>query len=331
MVARVIFFRLILIITASLVLYFAVFNFALYRPITRGLIFEMLDMKVEHAEQTSAPQLILFAGSNARLSHSCVVLADELELPCTNMGVAGGVGLDTQFAALRRVTVAGDYIYMPLEYSQYVVSMRDMMDSAETGEWFRRDSAGLLDTRGAEGLLRAFFHFDLSYALQSIFEMVFHSAGHFRRSGLHKLNEHGDETGHTLNTSGPYREALRTQPWSPPILDHLKTAPNPGAPQLIAEFIEDMRSRNILVIGGLPTTFDDMPIPEELLEDLDALFTSNGGAFISLDNLSQYPRARFFDTHYHLSEEWAIEHSKSVAKALSLLIDEEGNVAGHSD
>ncbi len=318
------FLRLIIAMLASFGLYYLVFNTAIARPMTRGTIFEMLDRKLAHAQASQEPQLFFMAGSNARYSHSCAVLSAELARPCTNMGIAAGVGIDMQLSALGGVVQPGDTIYMPLEYNQYSVVGSAVMFSAETGEWFRRDKAGLYEARGPEGVLKAFFHFDISYGAQSVFEMLFQAIGGTRRVGLQTMNEMGDEVGHTLEKSEPYREVLAKKEWAAPVRGETLIADaQPGdAQSRIAAFVATMAQNDVTVIGGLPTTFDDMPIPDDLIEGLRALFTENGGQFIALDNRSQYPRAEFHDTHYHLNETAAAAHTRRVAAALRTMIDE---------
>jgi hypothetical protein len=228
------------------------------------------------------------------------------------------VGIDMQLSALRDVIQPGDVIYMPLEYNQYGVTGDAMMFSAETGEWFRRDKAGLYEARGAEGALKAFLHYDISYALQSGFEMVFSAMGGSRRVGLQTMNEMGDEIGHTPEKSVPYRDVLTKNDWTAPLRD--ETVPADAMPgdalARIGAFVAAMVADGVTVFGGLPTTFDDAPIPDDLVAGLRALFVENGGEFVLLENRSQYPRGDFYDTPYHLNETTAAAHTRRVADAL---------------
>lgn len=313
------FLKLFLLAAASLGLYGFVFGTLLDRPLTRGIIFEMLDAKVAHAADSTRPQLYVLAGSNARFSHSCETLAAELGAPCTNMGIAAGMGIDTQLTALRKTAIPGDVVYMPLEYSQFAASKKAVLNSAEAGEWFNRDPAGLYDARGPEGLLNGFFHFDLAYGLQAGIETVFSAVGGQRRFGLHTMNEMGDEIGHDAEKAAEYQSVIANWDWTPPTLE--ETLPSPtesgGARDRIVSFLKFAHENDVTVIGGLPTTFDDAPIPEAVIAGIQQLFQSNGADFITLDNKSQYPRTDFYDTSFHLTEANAKTHSRTLAAKLA--------------
>jgi hypothetical protein len=72
----------------------------------------------------------------------------------------------------------------------------------------------------------------------------------------------------------------------------------------------------VQVIGGLPTGFDDVPMPE--LDAITSVYTENGGSFLVLPNFSRYPRSAFFDTAEHLNEAWQVAHSRLLAERLQL-------------
>lgn len=299
----------------SLVLYLLIFGLAIGKPMTIGVIFEMLTRKLSHAESAQGPEIFVFAGSNARFSHSCDVVGDELGRPCTNLGIAAGVGIDFLTNRIEPVIGAGDLVYIPLEYDQYLVTRSQMLNSAETGEWFRRDPAGLLAERGPVGLLRAAFHFDLSWLIQGSFEMIFQTMGGERRFGTNTMNAMGDETDHTAARSKPYRTLLERMAWSPPGSDF--RVPQDGAAAALGAFIERAVARGAVVVGGLPTTFDDQPVPEEVVAELARFYKRNGATFLVLPNLSQYPRNMFYDTAYHLVESAQREHSRRLARELA--------------
>ena len=46
------------------------------------------------------------------------------------------------------------------------------------------------------------------------------------------------------------------------------------------------------MIGGLPTGFDDSPIPDAAIAAIRAIYTAHGALFLELPNRSRYPRAR---------------------------------------
>ena len=279
---------------ASLALYLLVFGGAVGKPLTVGIIFDMLHEKLAHAEAASGPKILVFAGSNARFSHSCAVLAEELGRPCTNFGIAAGVGMDFLTARIEPLIGPGDLIYIPLEYPQYKVSQSEMLGSAETGEWVRRDPAGLLAARGPVGLLRAAFRFDLSWLLQGAFETAFQSLGGKRRFGLDTMNAMGDEVGHTAARSAPYMAFIARHRLVPAGPGFRTPAGRGGG--VLGAFVEDAVRRGATVVGGLPTTFDDRPIPAAVISRLAAFYRRHGGSFLALPNLLAYPRSQFYNS-----------------------------------
>jgi len=72
----------------------------------------------------------------------------------------------------------------------------------------------------------------------------------------------------------------------------------------------------VRVVGGLPTGFDDVPMPDATMDAIRAVYVDNGGEFLVLPNLSRYPRVAFFDTPEHLNETWQVVHSRLLAEQL---------------
>jgi len=98
----------------------------------------------------------------------------------------------------------------------------------------------------------------------------------------------------------PYRDYLAGLEWSPPTPgefaeDSYKTG-------ILGDFLDWAAAREIKVIGGLPTTFDDEPVPADFLVRLCTWYRGHGQGFMVLENRSQYPRSDFYDTSYHLVE-----------------------------
>ena len=73
--------------------------------------------------------------------------------------------------------------------------------------------------------------------------------------------------------------------------------------------------RGVVVVGGLPTIPDDVPLSPATIDAVRAVFEQH--RFVVLPNHSQYPLSCFFDTLYHLNEECQLEHSRSVGAALA--------------
>ena len=104
----------------SLALYGIVFGFVIDKPLTIGTIERLLEVKRDWAMRAASPKIVILAGSNARVSHRCQTIEAELHVPCANLGIGRGLGLDWLFAQWRPVIRPGDLVYMPLEYDQYL-------------------------------------------------------------------------------------------------------------------------------------------------------------------------------------------------------------------
>ena len=144
--------------------------------------------------------------------------------------------------------------------------------------------------------------------------MTLARAGIKRRINPDSLTAQGDEAGHTLERSKPYREYLNSLNWTPP--DENSVVANSPKAKIISDFLVWGENNNVKVIGGLPTTFNDQPVPDTLVAKLSAFYKSKNQVFLSMANKSQYPRSHFFDTPYHLSEEYQIKHSVSIAEMI---------------
>jgi hypothetical protein len=97
--------RLLVLLVAMLlsaVLYGAVFS-VVERPLTIGDIPGILRTKIAYAKALPSPKLVVFAGSNGRYSHRCEAMAVQSGLPCANLSVAVGIGLDFQLQELLAV------------------------------------------------------------------------------------------------------------------------------------------------------------------------------------------------------------------------------------
>jgi hypothetical protein len=279
---------------------------------------EMLEKKVAYGLATGHPKIVLIAASNARFSHSCAVLEQSLHRPCVNLGVAGDVGIDWVMDAARRILAHGDLAYMPIEFDIYSRPRALLFTGMDAAYRFRHDWASLAE-RGPEGVVRAAFMFSLPTLAQSLGEMALAEAGVRRRFGLDTLDRQGDETGHGDAKALSYLGVIRSEPEIMP--DNASLLANPdGSQAAIAAFLDWCRARGVTAIGGLPTVFNDVPIPDAPIARLRAFYGAHGAEFLELPNRSQYPRSAFYDSSYHLRESWQKRHSTLVAEGLRPLL-----------
>ncbi len=302
----------------SLLLYLLVFGFLVSRPMVVDQAQQMLERKVAYGMAAGHPQIVIVAGSNARFSHSCAVLEQLLHQPCTNLGVAATIGIDWTLDAARRVLKPGDLAYMPIEYDIYSMPRTRLFTGMDAAYRFRHDKASLAE-RGPQGVMRAAFMFGLPTLVQSLGEMALAEAGVRRRFGLDTLDKQGDETGHDDAKAVSYLAVIRAEPENMPD-NHTLLANPDGGQAAIAAFLDWCRAHGVTAVGGLPTIFNDRPIPNAPIDTLRAFYGAHGARFLVLPNRSQYPRSVFYDSSYHLRESWQKRHSALLAEKLGPLL-----------
>jgi len=311
------FFSLVAACAVSMLLYLAVFGLVVSRPLVIDQIRDFMAQKLAYADAARHPKIFVVAGSNARFSHSCAVLEAELHRSCINMGIAGDVSLDWTFDEVQPRLAAGDLVYMPIEYGTYSRSRVQMMTGMDAAYRFRHDKASLAK-RGPEGVVRAAFMFSLPTLLQSVGEMGLNAVGIHRRFGLDTLDRQGDETGHDGEKAAPYLGVIRN---AQDELPNAALLDNPdGAQAAIAQFLDFCRDRGVTAVGGLPTVFDDKQVPDSAITELKNLFARHGALFVVMSNRSQYPRADFYDTSYHLRQTAQQRHSRMLSDTLRPLL-----------
>ncbi|MDD2877406.1 MAG: hypothetical protein PHT60_11025 [Acidiphilium sp.] len=308
--------RLILCAAASLALYFAAFAFVLHRPLSVGLLRMEMDQKLARGARLASPKLVILAGSNAPFSHSCRVIGAMLAIDCENGGVAVGIGLDDLFARWAPLLHKGDIAYLPIEVQQYDVSAaQNRMDM--DGAWLFYRNRALLWCLGALRTLAGAFGNTMPDGLEALTEMAAHAAGLGHRRALLRaqFDRQGDRIGTTLATADPGFLALlhRVEPSASAIADGYGTV-------LVARFVRTETARGVMVIGGLPTDFNTVPLSRAAIAAIRAAFTANGGSFLELPNHSRYPRADFYNSEDHLAQPCQYLHTIAVARGLAPLL-----------
>ena len=303
--------RLSFICGLSIALYAALFCLLLDRPLSLGQVRTEMDAKLGAAAAIDGPKLVVLAGSNGTFSHRCETIAPIVGRPCVNGGAAVGIGVDYLFARWKAVLRPDDIVYLPLEEAHFRTSAQAARLGPDAAIMARHDWT----TLGAlmpDRWIAALFAFDLRAAAMSAFEMAIHARStHDPRANT--LNAWGDRIGHTPDHPAASRH-IATLPASP----HATPAQiaNSAAGEHLAEFLDWADRHGIRAVGGLPTGFDDSPVPDDTVAALRSLFATHNAAFVVLPNRSRYPRDRFFDSADHLNEPAQIAHSGAVAVAL---------------
>jgi hypothetical protein len=306
--------RLLATTLAAIALYGVAFGFVIHKPLTIDEITDQLRLKEDYARQAPSPKLVVFAGSNARFSHSCRTMEPILGMACVNFGIARGIGLDYLANELEPLLRPGDVIYMPLEYDWYLDDKVAAMTGPDAALMVWDDKLRLLRL-GPERAVRAFFSFDIAFAASGLAEMTLQALGVRRRIGVQTMTANGDEHGHTRADAAPYRPYVDSV--VPPIPTAEAVARPSYAQQQIASFLAWAKEHGVVVYGGLQTTFDDAPVGPDLIAQIRRIYESNGQRFLLLPSRSQYKRDCFFDTFAHLVEECQIAHSVTLANALA--------------
>ena len=297
----------------SVLLYLGVFG-VVQRSLTLDGMAPLITHKLAHAQSLPSPRLLLLAGSNGRYSHRCQVLQSVTGLPCSNLSLAVGVGLDFQLRLIDPLLRPGDVLYLPLEYSQYRVSQDEMESGAENTLLVHhfRDQLWLLPMLR---IARAYGSFDLPFLTHGLLEMALARTGVERRRSAANLTPEGDEHGHTAASGHAFKNILRSARFDDaplPVQSH--------ALRVIDAFLSRAAKQSVQVIGGLPTTPDSMVLDGAVVVRLQELFARHGHAFLVLPSRSQYPLHCFFDTLYHLHEQCQLQHSQALGEALLPLL-----------
>lgn len=299
----------------GIILYVACFTFFVHKPMTVGITFDYFQAKRAYLKKIQyKKKILILAGSNGRFSHRCETIENSIGIPCANLSIAAGMDLFYQLGQYREFLLPGDLLYMPLEYranglaSGWTVGLEGPMVARYDHKFLRE--------LGLRKVLSSLFYFDVHFLLSGVGEMVLNGAGKKRRFGTYTLTEQGDESGHDRRRSEPYRDYIRSLPTPVIEPEAFGNEQNWGDLLKILTWASD---RGVVVVGGLPTTFDEVAIPDQALEAYRQIFISRGHRFLMLENKSQYPRDLFYDTPYHLREEGQIQHSIEVAKGLQKL------------
>ena len=301
---------LIAALVTSFGLYVATFS-VVNRPLTVGGVWSTVQQKIGDAQSLGHPKLAIWAGSNGRYSHRCEYFTEATGLPCINLSMAVGIGIDFQLMMFEPLLQAGDVLYVPLEYNQYAIERSEMEGGAENIALVQH-AQGLLWSMGLARTARAWGYFDLPFLVHGIIESILNRKGFQRREGADTLTAQGDQRAHTAERGQPYRQLLLGARFDPPQIPDQSRALS-----VLGDFLDRMHARGVRVIGGLPTTPDGVPLDEQTLAKLRGFFQRHGQEFLVLPNQSQYPLDCFFDSLYHLNEACQIEHSRRIGRAIA--------------
>lgn len=291
--------------------YFALY-FGINKPLTLGEIGRLYNQKVELTKKGEGSRLFIFAGSNGRFSHSCAVISRDLDRYCGNLSIAAGVGLDFLLASYEPHFRRGDVVYMPMEFQQYMVTKEAMYGGPENPILFKEEFP-LLWQLGLERTIHAAFFANENYFIQGATEMLLQKKGIQRRFTEASVNALGDQQGHTPELAAEYSNFLNSVHEEIP---DLTLTADSYANRILKDFLVRAKSKGVIVVGGLPTTFVGTTIPPATLSFLRKTYEDTGQRFLVLNNKSQYDKKYFFDKPYHLNVLYQTVHSHKIAEML---------------
>jgi sugar/nucleoside kinase (ribokinase family) len=304
--------HLLAAVALGVVIYLIAFTFILSKPLTTDTLGAYIDFKSRYLESIALRRKILiFAGSNGRFSHRCETITMLTGIACANLSIAVDVDLRWQMSHYWRFLKKGDVLYMPIEYGSLLVTGATV---GEEAPYVVRHDHASLALYGATKLPFALFYFDFRYLIAGIGETLLSAAGVQRRNSVSTLTEQGDERDTTPAKAAPYRSFVDSIP-ADAIASTLYD--DPSSAEMLHAVIQTARAKGVIVVGGLPTTFDEAKVPGEMIDRMRAIFVRQGACFVVLPNHSLYPREAFFDSEYHLQEPYQIAHSELLAPILA--------------
>jgi len=305
--------RLILACLIGLAVYAGVQVGLLRKPLTVGYIREAYDLKTAYARSLGAQRkIVVVGGSSSLYGVRCQVLAARTGLPCVNMAVTGGIGIDLIFVKAEPVIRPGDVVLLPIEYDFFTAG-----DDARNGNILANTYAltydrPLLATFDWYRRASSLFSQSLIDDLSAVTEMGLAAAGIQRRFLLSDLTPEGDMSRHTPARALQFRDTLARLKGAAPAAQ----VPDCFGSREIAGFVARVRAIGAHPVATQPPTIDDGPDSPRGFAAWAAFWQRLGVPVIDLPSQGRYPRAAFYDTHYHLAEPGQIAHSDQIAAGL---------------
>ena len=306
-----------LAVVVSFMGYYLLFAHILHKPQTIGQHRELIDAKTVALEKIATTnKIVILAGSNGRVSHSAQIVEAMTGKPSVNMSVTASMSIDFQLNRIKEYLIPGDVIYMPLEYGQLARSRKVVYSGVEAPYTVAYEKSSLAEFP-LERKINAYLYFDLHFVFSSVAEMGLSAMDFKRRITADDYNEWGDQTGHTVEKGEPYRDYIENASARPSSTVDIASY----SAVAVADFLAWASEHGVLVVGGYPTYAVGEDLPQEADQKLKEFYQTRGHKFLDLGNKARYPKAYFFDTIYHLSEPYQIEHSRLVGEHLKELLE----------
>jgi len=298
---------------ASTILYLVAFAFLLHKPLTIGTIVQLDEERKAYVEAHPGPKAIVIAGSNGLYSFRCQTMEAVLDRPCVNLSLGAQAGLDFDLMRVRQIAKRNDIVVMPYEFEIYVKPASLIYGGIGDQVLIQHDRA-LLGELSPGRIRKAAFSFDFRFLVEAVIENLFVGLGIHGDFTTSAFSPQGDYIDNTAANAERFKEIVAADDMAMPKPDIL-TAPS-AAQDVMRAFFAWSLAHGVIVVGSLPTTFDDHPQAPELVDRIERLYKANGAHYLVLPNLHQYPRSCFFDSHYHLAQPCQQEHSAAFARLI---------------
>jgi len=283
----------------------------LRQPLTIGYIKGAYDFKTQYAKSLGeARKIVILGGSSSLFGVRCQVIAEETHLPCVNMAVTAGIGIDLMLTKTEGVIHPGDIVILPLEYDFYSTKAEDLLANATANTYLATYDHSLLAQQEWRRIGTALLSLSIEDVYSSLVEMSLQTIGVQRRFRISQLTAQGDMTGNTLELAADYSSYIASVPGIVP-----KVEDGAGL-TLINSFIARQLQRQVHIYGTDPTTVDDGTNLAPGFLAVEQVWLQSGAKFLALPNRGRYPQNWFYDTAYHLNETGQINHSKALAEHL---------------
>jgi len=307
--------KLLAAILVGLLAYLGLHLGVLRKPLTIGYIKSAYEYKLDYARRLgSARKIVVIGGSSSLFGVRCQTIATETGIPCVNLAVTAGLGIDLILAKAEEAIRPGDIVLMPLEYDFYSSEAKVMRTNSTANTYMATYDRPLLARQELRRVMAALLVVSLQDAYSSVAEMGLGASGFQRRFTLAQLTPEGDMSGHSLALAGEYSGYVSTLAGIVPSEIGLASERDGG--KLIAAFVDRHRQRGDHVYGTYPTTIDD-GAPAPAFAEVEEFWRRIGAGFLATPGFSRYPRADFYDTAYHLAEPFQIAHSRILASLLA--------------
>jgi len=144
----------------------------LRKPLTIGYIKAAYDYKLGYARGLGdARKIVVIGGSSSLFGVRCQTIAAETGIPCVNMAVTAGLGIDLILAKAEDAIRPGDILLLPLEYDFYTAEAKVMRDNATANTYLATYDRALLARQDLPRVMASLLSLSLRDAYSALAEM----------------------------------------------------------------------------------------------------------------------------------------------------------------